>query len=324
MSYSWYGKFKKPPTLVDLDVLFRSCEVSSRICISEQRRGDVGGSPFVLRDPEGSDDLSQPFVGRFVNVYVPKKSAAGIEVTWDDEHGLRIRCLALASTEDYDLALGAVRQLIAENKRVRFTDEEDEPVNPVTMQDVYGPEFRRDQQYGGCASLALRAEQLKKREWFVVQTPVRPFFVDSTFFKVLRQGAQRSRSSTSREPGARLTKEVLSRLKRLVALSSGPSISGVTCPSKITVTLEGHEVIGEFYSLGTKTILCQSDEHVIVSAPSERERLVVGWEKLVAVLKKRMEWLDARQVLLPELAKAEVKQLFAAASKKADAVYVTE
>ncbi len=308
MSYSWYGRFPEPPSLMELDQMFRACDPKARLCVGDEHRGDIGGIPYVLRDPEGSDDLSQPFPGRFVNVYVPGKSAAGLEVTWDDELGLRIRCMALASSEDYDLALAAVERWLTGSK-VAFWDEEEFEVEPEKIPLEYGTAFRRGQQEGGCATLALRAEKLKKGEWLSVQTPLRPFFLDASVFKRLKK--------------KNLTDEVIGQLKRIVTLSSGPSTSGVACPNKVRVALEGHEFIGEFCVLGSPTLLCQHD-YVILSAPGEPERLVMTWEALVAVLKKRIEWLDARQILVPELQSEELSRLFEAAARKAATRYVVE
>ncbi|HZH77885.1 MAG TPA: hypothetical protein VEY88_17795 [Archangium sp.] len=306
MSYSWYGRFAEPPNLMELDRMFRACDPKARLCVGKDPRGDVGGSLYVLRDPEGSDDLGQPLPGRFVNVYVPGKSAAGLEVSWDDEQGLRIRCMALASNEDHALALAAVERWLTGSK-VAFWDEEEFKVEPKTIPEEYGAAFRRGQQEAGCATLALRVEKLGKGAWVSIQTPLRPFFVNADIFKRLKKKD--------------LTDEVIGQLKRIVALSSGPSTSGIACPNKVKATIEGREYMGEFCVLGSPILLCEGD-HVIVSVAGEPERLVMAWEELVAVLEKRIEWLDACQVLVPKLQPEEVSRLFEAAARKATAIYV--
>lgn len=311
MSYSWYGRFPRPPAPAALALVFRSCDPEVRTTLGDVRRADSGGIPFVLRDPGGEDDLLSNLPGRFLNVYVPGKSAAGIEVSWDGEKGLRIRCLALASDEDYDLALAAVSRWMRADK-VAFKDEENFDVELDKIVQTYGPDFRKGQQDGGCAGLAMRVEKAPRHQWVAVQTPVRALFADAAVLKRFKRKT--------------LAEELIAHLKRLVWLGSGPGVSGVACPDKVNVNADGKTYVAEIGVLGKPTILSDpfADGYTILSVPDVPERLIMRWDDLVEVLKGRVEWLDGRQMLVPTMNDSQISKVFNAASKKAEVMYRLE
>jgi hypothetical protein len=317
MSYSWYGRFSSPPTLAALDRAFRNCDARARSVVSQSHRGDCGGKPFVLREPEALDDLQAELTGSYLNVYVPGDSAAGIELSWDAEQGLRVRCLGLASAEDYDLALAMVAGAI-KSQKVVFTDEEGEEVDPAALQKSYGASFRADQQEACCALVAKRVEELSAGRWVAVQTPVRPLFVDATVFE---------RFNASAPSGfMKRTAKLVAHLKRLVWLGSGQGTSKVSCPQKLKVTANGKSHVAERFELGASTLICDpfDDQYTIVAHPEVVERLVVRWEDLVTVLKGRGEWLDGHQLLVPSLDDAACTEVFEAAADVAEVIYAPE
>jgi hypothetical protein len=305
MSFSWWSPLEKAPSADWVRTAFESRLGTPRVVVHAQPRSDSGGAPFILRDPNRDDDLSVTLGARPLSVSLPGLSAAGVEVSWSQEDGLRLRCFSQSSHDDYRLAAHAIHQL-ARGHRLRFEDDDGEQVDARSVDTIFDASLCELQHQAGRATIVERLRDKEDDSWVPIQSPVRPLFVSQRLLTWLDAEG--------------LT--ISDQLIRLVELHHEPSV----CPEKLTVALDEKTFVGELFPLGQRTLVAHafSDDVVFVRSPGEAVRLVVPWHALVEVLENEVEWFDLRQFLAPAFNTDERAYCFRALERLAAAKYVVE
>ncbi|MCU0700898.1 MAG: hypothetical protein MUC96_30700 [Myxococcaceae bacterium] len=305
VSYSWWSRLDTPSTAAWVRAAFASSVGVPRVVVHPNARSDAGGDPFILRDPNRDEDLTQPLGASVASVYVPERSAAGVEASWSRDDGLRLRCFSQSSLDDHRLVAHAIT-FLARVHGLHFEDEEGEPVDARSVDRVFDASLCQLQHEAGRASLATRLSGKPDDHWVPIQSPVRPLFVSQQLLAWLdAEGVG-----------------IPEHLARLVGLHHEPGV----CPEKLTVTVDGRAFVGEAFPLGQRTLLARalSDDVVFVHSTDEATRLVVPWEALVEVLEDEVEWFDLRQFVAPSLEAEERARWFRALERVTAARYVVE
>jgi len=302
MSYSFFVRVAEAPKRAIVLDAARSADPDAQAVPATAQRKDVGGS-MVLDFAHSDEELDVRRAlseGGYLNLYVPRKSAAGIEVGWDAERGVEIRVMALSSREDYTFAIDLAKVLaVRSNAQVETEDGERFP--PQALGLSFGDEWVGERIDAG-VRLATSLEESS-----FIQTPLRPFYLgpDVRDRLVARTDAKEA---------------LMQQLRLLVAIGHG---GGEFTPSKI---LEYGDEIGKASAWDPgQSYLFHPVDHLTLMrhTASGHDVFLVPWTQLPKLAGKHLERLDEKQVLISSIPVAELSDLYREAKSVAVEVWVS-
>lgn len=305
MSYSFFVRVAEAPKRAVVLDAAKSADEQAQAAPAIERRADVGGPMFLYR-PHADDELDPELLlgdgGGYLNVYVPRKSAAGVEVGWDAERGIEVRVMALASREDYTLGIDLAKVLaVRTNAQVETQDGERFP--PQALGLTFGEEWVVERVDEG-----VRLATAVKESTFI-QTPLRPFYLgpDVRDRLVARTDA----------------KEALMQQVRLLVAICHDAGDEDFAPARI---LEYGGDIGKVSAWDpANSYLFHPVDHLSLMrhTASGHDVFLVPWAKLPKLAGKHMERFDEEQVLISTIPVGELKELYREAKAVAVEVWVS-